>query len=768
MTEGKCAPPIAIVVNDDPTQRKVLTGILAKREGLAVRDFESAEAALEALVAGLVPALIVTDLYMPGIDGWQFCHLLRSPDFGRFNATPILVVSATFSGEAPAQITGDLGANAFLPQPVDPHQFLDTVNALLHNDVPLIRTRVLIVEDNPATAEMLRKAFEEYGYHTDLALTGREALEKVNPLCNIAVLDYHLPDVNGDELLLTFRHLYPACAVVMMTGDTAPELAVAWMKAGAAAYVLKPHDPKYLVELCARASRERALLMVEETLEQRTRELRESEAFNAALFDYSPIATMVVDREGRIVRWNRVQLRANSRSPVLGSRMYIDYAARHDTDMRAALMECIASGKTQEFPEQKYGNQVLSIKIAPFPSDNPSGAVIAVQDITERERMAAQLLQQQKLAAIGSLAGGVAHNFNNLLMGIMNHAELCRDKLPPDHPTHAFLDEITRDAQRSADLTQQLLGFARKQTVAPKVLDLNDTAASILKLLRSLIGENIEFVWDPAAALWPVRCDALQIDQILTNLCTNARDAINGVGTITLETANVTLDKAECARHVDAVPGEYALLTVNDNGCGMDKETVNSLFEPFFTTKDLSAGAGLGLATVYGIVKQNNGFINVDSEPGQGTTFGIYLPRSVTETATSSVTPQATAPGGTGETILLVDDDKSVRVTCGLFLKSLGYTVLMAETPAEALKAVAGHPGDLHLLLTDVIMPGMDGRQLSDRVRAVRPGVKVLFMSGYTADMIAQRGVLEENVAFIGKPFTRNVLAHKVRRALGT
>ena len=405
--------------------------------------------------------------------------------------------------------------------------------------------------------------------------------------------------------------------------------------------------------------------------------------------------------------------------------------------------------------------------------DHPARAVGTCQDITERKRAEAErarleeeLHQAKKMESVGRLAGGVAHSFNNLLMGIMNYAELCRDKLPPEHPIRGYLDEITSAAQQSAGITRQLLGFARKQTIAPKVLDLNDTVAGVLKVIRRLLGANIDMVWVPAAALWPVKLDSSQVDQLLTSLCTNACDAITGVGRITVETANVTLDHAYCAGDMDAVPGEYVLLTVSDDGCGMNKEARDKVFEPFYTTKEFGAGAGLGLAAVYGIVKQNNGLINVDSEPGRGTTIKIYLPRvmSAVPKPNDSGAP-AKLPGGR-ETILLVDDEKSVRVTIRMFLENLGYGVLAAETAEEALRLAAGHSGTIHLLFTDVIMPGMNGQKLAQQLRAVRPDLKCLFMSGYTASALALQGVLDADMQFLFKPCSREALVRKVREAL--
>jgi PAS domain S-box-containing protein len=384
----------------------------------------------------------------------------------------------------------------------------------------------------------------------------------------------------------------------------------------------------------------------------------------------------------------------------------------------------------------------------------------------EHQKLQAQFTQAQKMESVGRLAGGVAHDFNNLIMGIMGYTDLCLDALPADHPVRRHLAEIAKISQRSADLTRQLLAFARKQIIAPKVLDLNNTLANMLDLLRRLLGENIRMIWVPGVNLWPIKLDPTQIDQILSNLCVNARDAISGAGTITVETANGSLDTAFCAVHAGAVPGEYVRLMISDTGCGMTKDVLANIFEPFFTTKTMDKGTGLGLATVYGIVKQNRGYIDVCSEPGNGTTFNIYLPRFVGDVATTTVVGTAGVPRGCGETILLVEDEPAVRKTVGLFLVDLGYTVLLAENPAKALDLATRHPGAFHLLLTDVIMPEMNGHQLAEQLQATRPGLKVLFMSGYTSDVIAPCGVLGEGIQFLPKPFTRDDLAHKLREVL--
>jgi PAS domain S-box-containing protein len=394
-------------------------------------------------------------------------------------------------------------------------------------------------------------------------------------------------------------------------------------------------------------------------------------------------------------------------------------------------------------------------------------------DVTERRRaeaekarVDAQLQQAQKMESVGRLAGGVAHDFNNTLGAILGHVEMALDGVDPALPIHADLEEIRKVTHRSADLTRQLLAFARKQTVAPKVLDLNQTVAGTLKMLKRLLREDIDLTLSMGKGLWLVKADPSQVDQILANLCVNARDAISGVGRLSIETENRGLDRDYCAAHPGAVPGEYVGLTVADTGCGMDKETQTHIFEPFFTTKGLGRGTGLGLATVYGAVKQNGGFIDFHSELGQGTTFSIYLPRHVGEAAPGQTEAPGAMTGQGQETILLVEDEPVILRVTKTRLERLGYTVLAASAAGEAMRLVRGHAGAIHLLISDVIMPEMNGRDLAKKVRSLSPQTKCLFMSGYTADVIADHGVLDEGVAFLQKPFSAKDLACKVRGLL--
>ncbi len=414
--------------------------------------------------------------------------------------------------------------------------------------------------------------------------------------------------------------------------------------------------------------------------------------------------------------------------------------------------------------------KVRNYRIISSPILNAEGEVTAaiemVEDITERLSLEAQFHQAQKMESVGRLAGGVAHDYNNMLSVILGHAELALEKLKRAEPVQNDLQEILKAAKRSSEVTRQLLGFSRMQAIAPRVIDLNETIEGRLKMLRRLIGEDIRMVFLPGEGIKPIRMDPSQLDQILTNLCVNARDAIADVGKITIETGMVTFDKTYCDDHAGFSPGNFILLAVSDDGCGMETETRDKVFEPFFTTKGVGTGTGLGLSTVYGIVKQNEGFINVYSEPGMGTTFKIYLKFREGDAVKERKAVSAKLPKGHGETILVVEDEVSIVNLVRIMLKWLGYTVLTAGAPDEAIRLAEAHASEIHLLLTDVVMPGMNGRELADRLMLIKPDLKLLFMSGYTADTIAHRGVLDEKMCFIKKPFSRRDLADKVHEAL--
>lgn len=387
------------------------------------------------------------------------------------------------------------------------------------------------------------------------------------------------------------------------------------------------------------------------------------------------------------------------------------------------------------------------------------------RDITEKEKLEKQLLRAQKMESIGRLAGGVAHDFNNMLGVIIGRAELAMTRTTPGEPAYYDFEEILKAAQRSANLTNQLLAFARRQAVDATIVDLNDTISGMIKMLRKLIGEEIDLFWMPGAKLWPVKMDPTQIDQIVVNLCINARDSIGGVGKITIETKNLMVEDTMDIESGACPPGSYVMLRVTDDGKGMDADTLGNIFEPFFSTKDVGEGTGLGLSMIYGIIKQNNGFISVSSEPGQGATFQIYLPKTNEATETHQDPAAKSVAEGT-ETILVVEDEAMILNLCKAMLERLGYKVLTACSPHEALQSAESYKAPIHLMITDVVMPEMDGQALAKKIQVITPGIKVLYMSGYTDDIIVDRGVLNHTVGFLAKPFSIHSLSGKVRELL--
>lgn len=436
------------------------------------------------------------------------------------------------------------------------------------------------------------------------------------------------------------------------------------------------------------------------------------------------------------------------------------------------IREIYRSGRPVTFLSKrltKHGkilDVIISAAIIKAPDNRPIGMVVNLTDITEQKKLENQLQQAQKMESVGRLAGGVAHDFNNMLSIILGNAEMILDDIDKKSPIAENIRQIHKAAIRSANFTRQLLAFARKQTISPKVIDLNKTLEGMLNMLRRLIGEDIDFSWNPKIGLWMVEIDPSQVDQLLANLCVNARDSIKGVGKITIETDNVHFSREYCHENNAYNPGDYAMIAVSDNGCGMDKEILANIFEPFFTTKKTGRGTGLGLATVDGIVKQNNGFINVYSEPKKGTTFKIYLPRHIETTTQVQKYELNEVLAHGNETILLVEDEKSILDMTASMLGRLGYTVISASNPVEALDISKSCSKKIHLLITDVVMPVMNGRDLSEKLRGHFPGLKCLYMSGYTANVIAHQGVLDEGTHFIEKPFSKQELSIKVRSVL--
>jgi PAS domain S-box-containing protein len=501
---------------------------------------------------------------------------------------------------------------------------------------------------------------------------------------------------------------------------------------------------------------------------------QEQIAYQASILDQVRNAVVTTDLEARIRYWNRFSetLFQWSASEAIGrSAIELLVPSEQAEAAREIFARILETGHWEgEFQvSRKDGQEVVVFVVGSLLRDAtgyPTGVIGVCTDLTERKRFQEQLILSQKMESIGRLAGGVAHDFNNLLTGILGYAGLATLKLPEASPAQPYLTQIHEVAERAASLTSQLLAFARKQVIEPTVLNLNELILRMGKLLRRIIGEDIELVMLPSPDLGSVKADAGQLEQVLMNLAVNARDAMPHGGRLTVETSNVLLDEAAAQRHPEVEPGQYVRISVGDTGTGMSREVMEHLFEPFFTTKESGKGTGLGLASCYGIVRQNRGHIWVSSEPGRGSLFQILLPR-VSDLARPPLAPRdaASLPAGT-ETVLLVEDEPVVRHTTLGFLRKQGYTVLEAADGEEALRLARLHPGSIDLLLTDVVMPHLGGRELAERLAAARPGLRVLYMSGYTDGVLVRDGVLEEGLAFLQKPFSPFTLLGKVREVL--
>ena len=504
-------------------------------------------------------------------------------------------------------------------------------------------------------------------------------------------------------------------------------------------------------------------------------DLRRSEANFRSLVTNAPYGICRSDSTGKILDVNPAFLETlgyTNAEELVGQHVYGLYADSNQWFELADLLRVSAPfrGLTAEWKRKNNSTTVVRVSGRSVTNGDEGERVFELfaEDVTERRALEQQLRQSQKMEAVGRLAGGIAHDFNNLLMVISGYSEFLLERMGADPQLRGPAQEIASASERATSLTRQLLAFSRKQMLAPRIVNLNDVAGENLKMLTRMIGEDIDLVLIPEDHLWSVRADAGQIEQVIMNLAVNARDAMPSGGKLTLETANVTLDEGYARHHAPLLPGDYVMVAISDTGAGMDAETQSHIFEPFFTTKG-TKGTGLGLSTVYGIVKQSGGYIWVQSEVGKGTTFKIYLPRvaSAGEMAAQVAVAgeaQKVEPGT--ETILLVEDEVNLRYLARQYLEKQGYKVIEAADGAVAMQIAVAHEGVIHLLLTDVIMPGMNGRELAQRISEIRPNVKVLYMSGYTENVIGHNGTLDAGVRLLQKPFNLRDLRTIVREVL--
>jgi hypothetical protein len=625
-----------------------------------------------------------------------------------------------------------------------------------------------VVEDDPAcppTKATIQESVRSGEVEIQQASTLLAGLQKLaKEVYQAILLGRNALTADAVSDILKLRAQFPALPIVVSISRNESSLGRRLLEAGASDYVVKENlDWEALNKTLHFAVEREARKLDLQRAEQRTRELVEN----------AKDIIFTLDLEGNFTSINNsaVEVMGWSKTEALGINLKTLVAPEHLSLCRQMMQRIVNDEPLQQFEInliRKDGQKVLlEVSARLIQSEGQKKSVQGVaRDVTERRRLESVVRQSQKLEAIGRLSGGLAHDFNNLLCVISGHTELLSERLAADHPSAKNVAQIKKAVNSASTLVRQLLAFSRKQVFYPQTLDLNKVVVETEKLLSRLIGEHIQFSYKLHRELWQVRVDPVQIEQIIVNLALNARDTMPHGGKLSIVTENVELGDRSGSHRPNLPAGNYVLLEVADDGHGMDEYARNRIFEPFYSTKELGKGTGLGLATVYGIVKQSGGAITVDSQPHQGTTFKIYFPRVDQEGATA---PGDARPAGNfsgTETILLVENAEPLRALAKEFLKGSGYAVLEAENGKEALRIANAFGGPIDLLLTDVIMPEMGGKKLAEQLKSLRPTTKVLFMSGYSDDSIVQSGIRVLEMVFLEKPFTREVLLRKVRRIL--
>jgi PAS domain S-box-containing protein len=633
--------------------------------------------------------------------------------------------------------------------------------------------RLLLVEDSEADAELLARELKRAGFAVQFARV-QTAAEVEAALTrsewDIIVGDNSMPGFSGTEALAIVRARGLDIPFIFVSGTMGEDLAATALEAGAGDALAKG-NLRRLVPVIRRELREAADRRARRESETA---LRASEASYTTLVEQAPVGIYRSTPTGRFLSANPALARIlgyATPQELLALDMAHDVYADADERRRLVAQDTYTNQVYEELEatwKKKDGTRIrvqLSVRASRKPDGQVEFYEAFVRDITNQRQLEAQLAQAQKMEAIGRLAGGVAHDFNNLLTVILSYSDLLLEDLPADSSDREDVTQIRKAAQGASELTRQLLAFSRQQVLQPKVVDINASVSGIERLLTRVLREDIKLACSLATDTGMIRVDPGQLEQVIMNLAVNARDAMPGGGLLTIETANVDLDADYLRAHPMAKPGPYVMLAVTDTGMGMDAATQARIFEPFFTTKDVGKGTGLGLATVQGIVQQSGGFIWVYSEPDHGTVFKIYLPR-VDEAPSQEAVTNADEVRGT-ETILIAEDVPAVRAVTREMLTRYGYHVLEAADGSTALQVAADYKDTIHLLLTDVVMPDLSGRDLAERFRTLRPAMKVVFMSGYTDDAVVRHGILKEGIAYLQKPFTPVSLAKKVRVVLG-
>jgi len=840
-----------LIVDDYPTNREFLVTLLGYRGHRLLEAADGAEALAQARAER--PDLVIADILMPTMDGYEFVRQLRAdPAIAQIQ---VIFYTAYYHEREAQALAQACGVAHILTKPSEPEAVLRTVDAALAGATPppappaqdeFDREHMRLMTDKLSqTATELRKtnlqltALIEIGLqlaserdpqrllenvcHTarDLIgaryvavgvlgedahalrhffISGMDAERAVgigSPAARPGVLGkllaerrpVRLQNPGGDPNAVGFPPAHPSIHSFLAAPIVSPEHIYGWIylidKIGAAEF--SDEDERLVVILAAQVGRiyengklyreaqRYAIELEQEVAERRRTEatVRRSEQRYRSLVEAARDAIFTISADGLLTSLNPAfETMTGWASAEWLNQPFARLIHPDDSAAVQNLLQRILQGAAEPLFELRvrtqsgeYVNAECTATRQSQDGETVSMLVIA-RDISERQRLEAQFRQAQKMEAIGRLAGGVAHDFNNLLTAIGGYATLAGDALPGDSPGRSDLEEIQKAAQRATSLTHQLLAFARKQIIEPRVFSLNDLILDMDKLLRRLIGEDIDLATRPARDLGLVQADPSQIEQVIMNLAINARDAMPMGGKLTIETGNIELDETYALARAEVQPGSYVLLALSDTGHGMDAQTIAHLFEPFFTTKEPGKGTGLGLATVYGIVKQSDGHISIYSEPGYGATFKIYLPRVGAKVSAAEPRQESGDALRGSETVLLVEDEDAVRVLALRVLRSHGYKVLEARDGDEALRISEQHQGPIELLVTDVVMPRISGRELAVRLALARPELRVLYVSGYTDNAITHHGVLDPETLFLQKPFTPKVLARKVRAAL--
>lgn len=623
---------------------------------------------------------------------------------------------------------------------------------------------ILLIEDNPGDAELMRVILENLVGPSYLIRNAQRLAVALEALrhehFDIIILDLGLPDSSGLATLRAVIEVVPELPVVVLTGIQDEQIGLEAVKAGAEDFLVKGQIGPQLMIKVLRYAYER---------KQAEIKLRNSELQTRTILDAIDTQILLMGTDHRIqwLNMKACEIVGLSREQVIGKFCYELWPSQTEMCDGCPMELVISTGEYQfEHRHVKIG-KTWDIKACPVRDQN--GQITSVvelrSDISEQVSLEKQFLQAQKMEAIGRLAGGIAHDFNNMLSVILGFGEMAKALVPNEGDLAEYLEEILNAGVRSADLVKQLLAFSRKQEINPQIVDCNAVIESSKRMLQRLIGEDIEFNFKPGAGLWSVMIDPSQVDQILANLTVNARDSILGQGNLTIATENRVLDPNYCSFHVGAKPGDYVLLSISDTGSGMSKEVLFKIFEPFFTTKKQGQGTGLGMSTIFGIVKQNNGYIDIDSEMGVGTTVKIYLPRYEGENL-QKIEKEDTGDLTGKETILVVEDDQAILALCRTILNGYGYRVVTETDPRAAIERALQKDQEFDLLLSDVIMPYMNGEELRRLIQQSQPGIKTLFISGYTADIITLQGIKAGGTRFLQKPFTKEQLGQRIREVL--